>query len=72
VRVSRRRMSHRSVDQYRAIAEAIEQADPEAAKKAMTQYLQDAYLGFISGLITDNAEPIWSVRTARVIGKDDH
>jgi DNA-binding GntR family transcriptional regulator len=65
-------MSHRSVDQYRAIAEAIERADPEAVKKAMRQYLQDAYLGFISGLTTDNAGPFWSVSPAIVIGKDDH
>ena len=65
-------MSHRSVDQCRAIAEAIERTDPEAAEKAMRHHLQDAYLGFISGLITDNAGPIWSVSRAIVIGKDDH
>jgi len=65
-------MSHRSVDQYRAIAEAIERADPEAVKKAMRQHRQDAYLGFISGLTTDNAEPIRTISPAIVIGKDDH
>lgn len=61
----------RSVDQHRLIAQAIEEADPEKAEKAMRHHLQDAYLGFISGLTSDTAGPLRSTSPAMVIGKGD-
>jgi len=45
----------RSLAQHEMITQAIEQADPEAAEKAMRDHLQQAYLGFIKGL--SGAEP---------------
>lgn len=47
-----------SLAQHDIITQALEQADPEAAEKAMRDHLQRAYLGFIKGLTGTEAREL--------------